>query len=107
MRRVLPRERWERIGRVVTFFARKPARATGGTARDLPVPDPMWDFGGAGCEEGVLLKLRTLVATLEAGQVLEVRSTDPGAPEDLPAWCRMTGHDYLGASGTRYFVRKR
>jgi len=31
------------------------------------------------------------------GTLLEVWSTDPAAASDVPAWCRMRGHDYLGA----------
>ncbi|MGH7277885.1 MAG: sulfurtransferase TusA family protein [Candidatus Rokuibacteriota bacterium] len=64
------------------------------------------DAGSGGCEEGALLKLRDLMTGLDAGQVLEVRSTDPGVREDLPAWCRLTGHEFLGAKGSRYFLRK-
>lgn len=64
------------------------------------------DAGSGGCEEGALLKLRDVMRSLEPGQVLEVRSTDPGVREDLPAWCRLTGHEFLGNTGPRYFVRK-
>lgn len=64
------------------------------------------DAGSGGCEEGALLKLRDTMRGLDAGQVLEVRSTDPGVREDLPAWCRLTGHEFLGSEGSRYFVRK-
>lgn len=64
------------------------------------------DAGAGGCEDGALLKLRDVMRGLEPGQVLEVRSTDPGVREDLPAWCRLTGHEFLGARGPRYFVRK-
>lgn len=64
------------------------------------------DAGAGGCEDGALLKLRDLMKGLAPGQVLEVRSTDPGVREDLPAWCRLTGHEFLGAKGARYFVRK-
>jgi TusA-related sulfurtransferase len=67
----------------------------------------MWDFGDTGCEDGVLLKVRTLAARLAPGEVLEVRSTDPGAREDLPAWCRLTGYEFLAVHGPRYFLRKR
>ncbi|OGD16982.1 MAG: SirA family protein [Candidatus Aminicenantes bacterium RBG_13_59_9] len=35
--------------------------------------------------------------TLRVGQVLEVISTDRGIEADLPAWCRTTGHEFLGA----------
>ena len=31
------------------------------------------------------------------GTLLEVWSTDPAAASDVPAWCRMRGHGYLGA----------
>lgn len=27
---------------------------------------------------------------------MHVIATDPAAPLDLPAWCHMTGHHYLG-----------
>ena len=33
---------------------------------------------------------------LRVGQVLEVVSTDQGIEGDMPAWCKMTGHEYLG-----------
>jgi tRNA 2-thiouridine synthesizing protein A len=33
---------------------------------------------------------------LEIGQILEVTSTDEGIKEDMPAWCRQTGQEYLG-----------
>jgi len=76
-----------------------------GTRADFDVHG-LLDAGSGGCEEGALLKLRDLMKGLEPGQVLEVRSTDPGVREDLPAWCRLTGHEFLGAKGARYFVRK-
>ncbi|MGW3247240.1 sulfurtransferase TusA family protein [Streptomyces sp. NPDC001070] len=44
----------------------------------------------------LLLRLRTDVDGLEPGTVVHVIATDPAAPLDLPAWCHMTGHDYLG-----------
>jgi len=33
---------------------------------------------------------------MKAGQVLEIVSTDVGIKEDMPAWCRQTGNEYLG-----------
>lgn len=73
----------------------------------LPEPDALCDLGAGGCEEGALLKVRSLITALAEGQVLEIRSSDPGVREDVPAWCRMTGHAFLGSAGPRYFVRKR
>jgi len=47
---------------------------------------------------------------LEPKAVLEVRSTNAGIREDLPAWCRMTENELLaeqeGEQRNRYFVRK-
>ena len=36
------------------------------------------------------------IKELEIGQILEVVSTDAGIKEDMPAWCRQTGQEYLG-----------
>jgi TusA-related sulfurtransferase len=36
------------------------------------------------------------IKELEIGQILEVVSTDEGIKEDMPAWCRQTGQEYLG-----------
>ncbi|OIJ87962.1 sulfurtransferase TusA family protein [Streptomyces colonosanans] len=44
----------------------------------------------------LLLRLRAAVDGAEAGTLVHVIATDPAAPLDLPAWCHMTGHTYLG-----------
>ncbi|GAB3256871.1 hypothetical protein GCM10027456_34400 [Kineosporia babensis] len=44
----------------------------------------------------LLIKLRGVVAPAEPGTVVQVLTTDPAAPIDLPAWCHLTGHEYLG-----------
>ncbi|GLY06393.1 MULTISPECIES: sulfurtransferase TusA family protein [Actinoplanes] len=44
----------------------------------------------------LLIELRKLIATLEPEAVVHLRATDPAAPLDLPAWCHLTGHEYLG-----------
>jgi TusA-related sulfurtransferase len=36
------------------------------------------------------------IKEMEIGQVLEVFSTDEGIKEDMPAWCRQTGQEFLG-----------
>ncbi|GLV56023.1 hypothetical protein KDH_28670 [Dictyobacter sp. S3.2.2.5] len=68
------------------------------------------DGGDQGCGGGLLILMLQAMKRLESGTVLEVRSTDPGVREDLPAWCRMTGNALLagpeGELGNRYFVRK-
>jgi hypothetical protein len=36
------------------------------------------------------------IADAPPGTFVHVIATDPAAPLDLPAWCHMTGHTYLG-----------
>ncbi|MGH7264239.1 MAG: sulfurtransferase TusA family protein [Candidatus Rokuibacteriota bacterium] len=135
LRRTLPPERHDELVFSLVVTARRPAVRTapwrcGACRHDNPsdarfcsrcgarldaqpgtvtVPEAaaLLDLGESGCDVGATLKVKSLVATLQIGQVLEVRTTDPGSREDVPAWCRMTGHEFLGAAGPRYFVRKR
>jgi uncharacterized OsmC-like protein/TusA-related sulfurtransferase len=63
------------------------------------------------CGSGLLLVIRDALRGVRAGGVLEVRSREGSVREDLPAWCRMTGHAFLGdrpagASGTAYLLRR-
>lgn len=44
----------------------------------------------------LLLRLRKQIEGAPPGTVVHVIATDPAAPLDLPAWCHMTGHTYLG-----------
>ena len=39
-----------------------------------------------------VIKAQNRVEELEAGDILTVYSTDPGALNDIPAWCRINGH---------------
>jgi TusA-related sulfurtransferase len=113
LRRTLPPERHDELVISLVVTARTPVAREAGTRRDdapaaaLPEAATLLDLGEDGCDVGATLRVRNLVATLEAGQVLEIRTTDPGSREDVPAWCRMTGNEFLGAAGHRYFVRKR
>ncbi|MGD8534387.1 MAG: sulfurtransferase TusA family protein [Candidatus Aminicenantes bacterium] len=36
------------------------------------------------------------IKEMKKGEVLEVTSTDTGIKEDMPAWCRQTGQEFLG-----------
>lgn len=68
------------------------------------------DGGDQGCGGGLLLLILQAMKRLSSGDILEIRSTDVGVREDLPAWCRMTGNVLLaeqeGTQSNRYFVRK-
>ncbi|TDC84294.1 sulfurtransferase TusA family protein [Micromonospora sp. KC606] len=54
------------------------------------------DGGDRRCVQ-LLIELRRLTLTVEAGTLIHLIATDPAAPLDLPAWCHLTGHTYLGA----------
>lgn len=43
-----------------------------------------------------ILRARDRLKTLLAGEVLEVLSDDPVILQDMPAFCRSHGHEYLG-----------
>ncbi len=36
------------------------------------------------------------IEQMKIGEVLEILSTDKGILEDMPAWCRQTGQEFLG-----------
>ena len=42
-----------------------------------------------------VIRTQDRVAELEPGDTLEVICTDPGALNDIPAWCRINGHKVL------------
>lgn len=77
-----------------------------------PLADATCDGGDLDCGSGLLLIIRSAMAPLGAGSVLLVKSREISVREDLPAWCRMVGHELLTdrpADGgyTHYWVKKR
>jgi tRNA 2-thiouridine synthesizing protein A len=99
---------WEEAERMT--HADTPTPSTAETAAP-PVDDPAtsvaeWDAGDMGCGE-LVLALRIRLIALPSGAVLAVRATDPAAPEDLPAWCGLTGHKLLSANHPRYLIRRK
>lgn len=45
-----------------------------------------------------VIKTQNKIKELQAGDVLEVTSTDPGALNDIPAWCRINGHRVIDST---------
>lgn len=43
-----------------------------------------------------VIRTQQRVEQLAPGDTLEVICTDPGAKNDIPAWCRVNGHKLLG-----------
>jgi uncharacterized OsmC-like protein/TusA-related sulfurtransferase len=78
----------------------------------VPVPDAVCEGGDLDCGSGLLLLIREAMQPLRSGGVLEVRSREISVKEDLPAWCRMVGHEMPAvkkaeAGSTSYFIRKK
>ena len=42
-----------------------------------------------------VIRTQDAIAKLQAGQTLSVSCTDPGVLHDIPAWCRVHGHEVL------------
>ncbi len=72
-----------------------------------PPANEVWDAGNLGCGE-LVLELRGRLTAMP-GQVLRVIALDPGAPEDIPAWCRLTGHKlrHESAATHSYWIEAR
>lgn len=54
-----------------------------------------------------VIRTQDQVAKLAVGALLDVLCTDPGALQDIPAWCRIHGHEYLGAERDGFEIRIR
>ena len=71
--------------------------------------DVFYDFGEMSCGD-LLIALLKAMRPLPPGALVEVRALDPGAPVDIPAWCRMVGHELLsrasGPDNVHYLIRK-
>ncbi len=68
-------------------------------SKDQPVlqqdlPGLHLDTCGLQCP-GPILKLKNSAATLQPGQVIEVKATDPAFASDVQSWARMTGNTLL------------
>jgi tRNA 2-thiouridine synthesizing protein A len=62
-----------------------------------PAPrEPVVIDGGDRACMRLLLELRARISGLRAGTIVHLIASDPAAPIDVPAWCYLTGHAYLG-----------
>ncbi len=43
-----------------------------------------------------VIRTQNFVAKLPPGDTVDVLCTDPGALHDIPAWCRIHGHEIIG-----------
>jgi tRNA 2-thiouridine synthesizing protein A len=73
-------------------------------------PAAVVDARGCACP-GPLMEAKKSMGTVDVGEVVEIRSSDPGSKSDIPVWAEMIGHEYLGALTAeegydRIFVRR-
>jgi Predicted redox protein, regulator of disulfide bond formation len=73
-------------------------------------PDVVFDGGDLDCGSGLVLMIRENMLNVPVGGVLEMQSSEPTVADDLPPWCRLAGHEYLGKlpgqGRVRYLVRR-
>jgi tRNA 2-thiouridine synthesizing protein A len=63
------------------------------------------DCRGQRCPLPVIALAKT-IRQVEIGQVVRVRADDPAAANDIPAWCRMTGQEFVRGGEDEYDVRR-
>jgi uncharacterized OsmC-like protein/TusA-related sulfurtransferase len=74
-------------------------------------PDRVFDGGDLDCGSGLVLLIRENMLRVPEQGILEMRSRESTVRDDLPPWCRMVGHEYLGfveeGGYTRFFIRRK
>lgn len=89
--------------------SRDPVPPTAGTTNDQEPPASVaatWDAGSMACGE-LLLELRLRLKGMQPGEVLRLISLDSGAREDIPAWCRLTGHRLVCCQLPEFWIERR
>ncbi|MGD8616771.1 MAG: sulfurtransferase TusA family protein [Gammaproteobacteria bacterium] len=71
--------------------------------------DQELDARGLNCPLPIL-RAKKAIASLDAGKVLKVMTTDPGSVKDFESFCKQTGNELLRSSETsgqyEFLVRK-
>jgi tRNA 2-thiouridine synthesizing protein A len=74
-------------------------------------PDLVLDCRGMRCPLPVI-ELARRIGEVAVGGIIAVVADDPAAATDVPAWCRLRGHDYSGIGdpvdgAASFLVRRR
>lgn len=67
-------------------------------------PNETLDCRGLSCPMPIL-KTKKVIGSMKSGQILEILGTDPGTRNDLPAFAKRSGHEYLGEKQDEGFSR--
>jgi tRNA 2-thiouridine synthesizing protein A len=54
-----------------------------------------------------VIRLAQTIGKVEVGETIRVLADDPAARNDIPAWCRMKGQEYLGSPEPAAFEVRR
>ena len=82
------------------------------TADDRPMPPDallpalVLDCRGQRCPLPIIALARQ-IGNVGPGEVVRVLADDPAAANDVPAWCRMKGQEYLGSPEAHAFDVRR
>jgi tRNA 2-thiouridine synthesizing protein A len=68
--------------------------------------DQRFDAGETGCGE-ILVDLKLFLRAVPSGARVLITAHDAGAPVELPAWCRLSGHALLRAEHPRYLITRK
>lgn len=78
------------------------------TSDEWPARDLWIDERGTRCPVPVISLARAARVAV-TGDVIVVLADDPAAANDIPAWCRLTGNEFISATpdtpGAAYAVR--
>lgn len=77
---------------------------------DVSEPALTIDCRSLRCPQPVI-ELARRIRDVPVGGVVAVLADDPAAATDVPAWCRLRGHEFLGtgderSGGPSYLVRR-
>jgi tRNA 2-thiouridine synthesizing protein A len=64
----------------------------------VTAPDLRIDALGKKCPIPIIL-LAERIAEVPIGHLVEVLADDPAAKSDVPAWCMLKSHEFVGATG--------
>jgi tRNA 2-thiouridine synthesizing protein A len=53
-----------------------------------------------------VIELARAIGRIEIGDVVRVLADDPAAANDIPAWCRMKGQEFVAAGPNQFDVRR-
>ena len=63
------------------------------------------DYLGKRCPLPVIGLARAM-HTVAIGDVVRVLADDPAAANDIPAWCRLKGQEFVSGQGSTFDVRR-